>query len=280
MYLSELWKLYEVDKRIQGFSPYTLKAYSLQLKMLVGELGDLKIEEITLLELKEYLARQSGRLKPSSLGHRIRFVRSLFRFAYEEGYLTKNPSLKLREPKMDKRIPKFLIEEDVIHLKISCLSHRERALLEFLYSSGCRVGEVQKINIEDLNWENCSAIVNGKGSKQREVYFTTECKVWLKKYLKCREDSCKALFVTETHPTRRMSIPTIRWALKRIANRGEIEANVYPHRFRHTYACQLLDNGAPLEFIQGMLGHEKASTTQIYAQLRGERRRELYRRFF
>jgi site-specific recombinase XerD len=110
---------------------------------------------------------------------------------------------------VDKRIPKFLIEEDVIHLKISCLSHRERALLEFLYSSGCRVGEVQKINTEDLSWENCSAIVNGKGSKQREVYFTSECKVWLKKHLKCREDSCKAL-LTETHPTCRMSIPTIR----------------------------------------------------------------------
>ncbi|UVI29704.1 tyrosine-type recombinase/integrase [Paenibacillus spongiae] len=96
------------------------------------------------------------------------------------------------------------------------------------------------------NWENCSAIVNGKGSKQREVYFTTECKVWLKKNLNSREDSCKALFVS--------------------------------HRFRHTYACQLLDNGAPLDFIQGMLG--QASTTQIYAQFRGERRRELYRRFF
>lgn len=101
-----------------------------------------------------------------------------------------------------------------------------------------------------------------------------------KKYLASRGDSCKALFVTETNPTKRMAIPTIRWALKRLADRGEIEANVYPHRFRHTYACQLLDNGTPLDFIQGMLGHEKASTTQIYAQLRGERRRELYRRFF
>jgi len=68
--------------------------------------------------------------------------------------------------------------------------------------------------------------------------------------------------------------------IKRLADRGEIETNVYPHRFRHTYACQLLDNGAPLDFIQGMLGHEKASTTQIYAQLRGERRRKMYRRFF
>ncbi|ULL14763.1 integrase [Paenibacillus sp. H1-7] len=277
MILSELWRLYETDKRIQGFSQSILKAYALQLKMLIRELGDLDISEVTLNLLKEYLAKQSDRLKPRSLGHRIRFVRSLFRFAYEETHVISNPSLKLHEPKMDKRIPKFLIEEDVIHLKISCLSLRERALLEFLYSTGCRVGEVEKLNIEDLNWENCSAIVNGKGSKQREVYFTTECKVWLKKYLSSRKDSCKALFVTDTNPIRRMAIPT---ALKRLADRGELKANVYPHRFRQTYACQLLDNGAPLDFIQGMLGHEKASTTQIYAQLRGERRRELYRRYF
>lgn len=97
-----------------------------------------------------------------------------------------------------------------------------------------------------------------QGFKQREVYFTTECKIWLKKYLASREDTCKALFVTETQPIKRMAIPTIRWALKRLADRGEIDANVYPHRFRHTFACQLLDNGAPLDFIQGMLGHEKS----------------------
>ncbi|MCR8656897.1 hypothetical protein NV377_06185 [Paenibacillus sp. T3-5-0-4] len=118
------------------------------------ELGDLEISEITLTMLKEYLAKQADRFKPSDLGHRIRFVLSLFRYAYEETYLTSDPSLKLREPKLDKRIPKFLIEEEVIHLKISCQSLRERALLEFLYCSGCRVGEVEKINIEDLNWEN------------------------------------------------------------------------------------------------------------------------------
>ncbi|WP_246183226.1 tyrosine-type recombinase/integrase [Paenibacillus methanolicus] len=93
---------------------------------------------------------------------------------------------------------------------------------------------------------------NSKGSKQREVYFTTECTVWIKKYLASHEDSCKALFVTDTHPIKRMAIPTIRWTLKRLADRGEIEANVYPHRLRHTYACQLLDNGAPLDFIQGL----------------------------
>jgi site-specific recombinase XerD len=280
MKMSELWFLYEADKRILGFSPYTLKAYSLQIKVLIRDIGNLDIEEVSLTLLKEYLAKQLERLKPSSLGHRIRFVRSLFRFAFEEGYVARNPALKLREPKMDKRIPKFLIEEDVIHLKISCDSPREHALLEFLYCTGCRVGEVHRLNVEDINWENCSAVVNGKGSKQREVYFTTECKIWLKRYVENREDSCKALFVTESLPTRRMAISTIRYSLKKLAIRGKVAANVYPHRFRHTYACHLLDNGAPLEFIQGMLGHDKASTTQIYAQLRGERRRELYRRYF
>jgi site-specific recombinase XerD len=257
MKLNELWSLYEADKRILGFSPHTLKAYSLQLKMLIREIGDLEIEEVTLNLLKDYLAKQSARLKPSSLGHRVRFVRSLFRFAFEEGHISRNPSLKLREPKSEKRIPKFLIEEDVILLKISCQSPREHELLEFLYCTGCRVGEVHKLNVEDINWENRSAIVNGKGSKQREVYFTAECKVWLKRYLENRKDSCKALFVTECHPVRRMAIPTIRYSLKALATRGNVVVNVYPHRFRHTYACLLLDNGAPLDFIQGMLGHEK-----------------------
>lgn len=88
-----------------------MKAYELQLKMLVTELGNLDISEVTLNLLKEYLAKQSDRLKLSSLGLRIRFIRSLFCFAYEETYLPSNPSLKLREPKMDKRIPKFLMEE-------------------------------------------------------------------------------------------------------------------------------------------------------------------------
>jgi site-specific recombinase XerD len=280
MRLTDLWRLYEADKRILGFSPHTLKAYSLQLKVLIREIGDLEIDEVSLTLLKDYLAKQSEHLKPSSLGHRIRFIRSLFRFSFEEGHLSRNPALKLKEPKMDKRIPKFLIEEDVIQLKISCKTPRERALLEFLYCTGCRIGEVHKLNVEDINWESFSAIVNGIGSKQREVYFTTECKIWLKRYVDNRSDNCRALFVTECFPIRRMLISTIRYALKKLAKHGEVTVNVYPHRFRHTYACKLLDNGVPLEFIQGMLGHEKASTTQIYAQLRGERRRELYRRHF
>ena len=92
MKMTHLRKLYEADKRILGFSPHTLKAYSLQFKVLVREIGNLSIGEVTLDLFKEYLARQSERLKPSSMGHRIRFIRSLFRFAFKEGLITKNPT--------------------------------------------------------------------------------------------------------------------------------------------------------------------------------------------
>ncbi|GIP38964.1 hypothetical protein J31TS4_22440 [Paenibacillus sp. J31TS4] len=159
MKMTDLWTLYD-DKRIMGFSPHTLKAYSLQFKVLTREIGNLNVEEVSLDLLKAYLAKQSQRLKPSSLGHRIRFIRSLFRFAIEEGHIVRNPTAKLREPKMEKRIPKFLIEEDVINLKITCDSPREHALLAFLYCTGCRVGEVHKLDVEDINWlkllRNCA----------------------------------------------------------------------------------------------------------------------------
>lgn len=114
----------------------------------------------------------------------------------------------------------------------------------------------------------------------REIYFTKECKVFLQKYLETRDDDCEALFVTERKPVRRMEIPSIRYSFKKIAARGDVSTAVYPHKMRHTFACHLMDNGAPMEAIQSFLGHEKASTTAIYAQLRGERRKELYRRYF
>jgi site-specific recombinase XerD len=101
--LLELWKAYETDKRIQGFSPHTLKAYVLQLNLLMRDIGNPKLEEISLSTLKEYLAIHSEHLKPSSLGHRMRFIRSLFRYAFEEGYINYNPASKLKEPKSEYR---------------------------------------------------------------------------------------------------------------------------------------------------------------------------------
>ena len=123
-------------------------------------------------------------------------------------------------------------------------------------------------------------MVIGKGNKQREVYFTERCRIWLQKYLQSRTDEHEALLVTVRNPIRRMSIARIREVVKAIAQHSEVTANVYLHRWRHTMATTMLNNGAPIEVIQSNLGHARPTTTMIYAQLSGERRRQEYNKYF
>lgn len=279
MLLSEAWAAYEAEKRLAGYSPHTLTAYQLQHNLLLRYLGNKPLTEITTEDLKRYLAAQTH-LKPASLGHRVRFLKSLFRWAHEEGLITSNPATKIHEPKVPKRVPKPLPEEDLESLIVACQTPLEHALVDFLFTSGCRIGEVHGLNRRDIDWENRSVIVRGKGDKEREVYFSVRAAIWLRKYLKSRKDNEEALFATERRPYRRMSIAQLRYILKRVANRVGLKTSVHPHRLRHSYACHLLENGAPLELIQTLMGHEKLETTRLYAALSGPRRRELYRRYF
>ena len=279
MLLSQAWRLYAADRQIEGFSPHTLKGYAVQANMLIKYLGDIDVDEVTLPDLKEYLVERGGHLKPSSLGMRIRVLRAFFRWAAEEGHCQANPARKLKEPKMGKRIPKALSEEDTVALQEGCRSPLEHALVEFMYSTGCRIGEVYRLNRGALDWDNRSCIVLGKGDKEREVYFSIKAAIWLRKYFNSRKDTDMALFVTERKP-HRMSIAEIRYVIKRVARRSELDANVYPHKLRHSYATHLLNNGAPMEGIQTLLGHTNLSTTMLYASLSGPRRKEIYRKFF
>lgn len=278
MRLTEAWQLYVADKRLLGYSQCTLTAYKTQVRLLIRNLGDKELNEVRLEQLKVYLSSLEH-LKAQSLGHRIRFIRSLFRWAQDEGYVAGNPAAKLREPKMGKRLPKALSEEDIELLREGCVSPLEHALVEFLYTTGCRIGEAARLNRNAVDWESRSLIVRGKGDKEREVYFNIKCGIWLKRYLRERKDTDMALFVTQRAP-HRMSISQIRYIIKRVARRAGVEANVYPHKLRHSYATHLLNNGAPLEGIQTLLGHEKLETTRLYAQLSGPRRRELYQKYF
>jgi len=279
MLLSKAWKLYEADKRLLGYSLHTLKAYQLQSNLLIRHIGDVETEEVTHVALKEYLIKQDH-LKPASIGHRIKFIRAFFRYLHEEGFIERNVSSKLKEPKQGARIPKALNTEEVELLRDACSSSLEKALTEFFYATGCRIGEVFGLNIKDINWQTRSALVIGKGNKQREVYFTERCRIWLQKYLQSRTDEHEALFVTVRKPIRRMSIARIREIVKDIAKHSEVEVNVYPHRWRHTTATTMLENGAPLHVIMSSMGHARPSTTMIYAQLSGERRRQEYNKYF
>lgn len=279
MKLSECWQGYYQDKTILGYSPVTLKAYKIQLRLLYEFLNDPEITEVAYEDLKGYLYAQAAHLKPASLGHRVRFVRSFFRWAVDEGYTNKNPAARLQEPKTGSRIPKAMSEEDIETIREGCITPLEHAIIEFLYTTGCRIGEAVRADKRDIDWQNGSLVVLGKGSKEREVYYNTKCRIWLKKYLESRKDNDPALFVTQRAP-HRMSIAEMRYIVKRVAKRAGISKNVYPHILRHSFATHLLNNGAPIEAIQTILGHEKAETTRLYANLSGERRREIYKRYF
>jgi len=261
-----------------GYSHHTLKGYKIQTNLLAKHLGNPHIEDVTFEQLKAYLVSQTH-LKPSSLAHRVRYLKSLFHWAHDEGYLARNPASRLREPKLGSLVPKALSEENTELLREGCITPFEHALIEFLYTTGCRIGEVHGLNRNAINWETRSVIVLCKGSREREVYFTVKCGIWLKKYLKDRRDNDTALFVTERAP-RRMSISQLRHVVKRVAKRSGVEANVYPHILRHSFATHLLNNGAELADIQGYLGHTKADTTRVYAMLSSERKRERYHKFF
>lgn len=279
MLLSEMWETYRQDKTIERYSPATLKAYKLQMTLINRHFGDVEIEAISLGDLKTYLVEKGSHLKPASLGARIRFIRAFFRWASDEGYVAKNPAAKLREPRLPSRIPKALNEEDAELLREGCVTPLEHALVEFLYTTGCRIGEVYRLDRNAIDWDSRCCVVLGKGNKEREVYFNIKCGIWLKKYLAERKDDDKALFVTERAP-HRMGIDQIRRVIKRVATRSEVHVNVYPHKLRHSYATHLLNNGAPMEGIQTLMGHAKLETTRLYADLSGPKRKELYQRYF
>ena len=155
----------------------------------------------------------------------------------------------------------------------------EKAIFEFMFSTGCRIGEIVALEKNNINWSNQSAIVRGKGDKEREVYFNTRCDIWLKRYIESRNDNNTAIFVTVRQP-HKMSVSQMRYIIKRISNRAEINKEIHPHQLRHSYATHLLNNGAPIEVIQSLMGHEKSETTRIYAQLSGRLRKEYYQKYF
>lgn len=278
MRLSDASNTFLEVKGQEGFSAYTLYAYRLQHELLIRDIGDLDVAEVTLQLLRAHLSHHSH-LKPASLGHKIRAIKSLFNWLMEEELLLRNPTLKVNEPKRGKRVPKALTIEELELLRDSCRSSLEHALVEFSFASGCRVAEMQRLSRGDIDWQRSAVTVLGKGNKEREVYFGARSRIWLQRYLNERQDDDQALFVTARQP-HRMSIHQIQYIFKRIAVRCGLRERVSPHKMRHTLATVLINQGAPLVTVQSILGHEKPETTQLYATLSGASRQQAYERYF
>lgn len=279
MLLSEAVTQWTCQRRLEGYSPSTLVAYRMQMGLLTRHVGDLPIDQVTLPHLRDYIGMRTGRVKAATVAHGVRMIRSFFRWCHEEELMLKNVSLKLKEPKLPRRIPKFLTVDELELLRDSCKTPREHALLEFLFASGGRAAEVGSIKLADVDWNRRAIIVMGKGSKEREVYFNAKTALWLKRYLATRCDTCEYLFTNGKGFKHRLSPHQIWWAIKRVANRCDLRARVWPHKMRHTMATILLNNGADLTAVQSILGHERPETTQLYAHLSGQRRQDQYNRY-
>lgn len=141
----------------------------------------------------------------------------------------------MKEPKLGKRIPKYLSKLEIEHLREACQTTMENALFEFMYSTGCRIGEVVKLNREDIDFRFNSVIVLGKGDKEREVYFNTRCSIWLKRYLDERSDEDSCLFITVRRPKRRMSIDNLRYIIKSSWNKKEHTSTSVTTQLCYTY---------------------------------------------
>lgn len=278
MRLSEASDAYLSFCRQMGYSIHTIKGYRLQLSVLIRDIGDLDIDEITLQKLREHLSYHSN-LKASSVAHKVKAIRSLFRWLIEEEFLQRSPALKLRSPKEPKLLPKSLTVEEIESLRDACKTPLEHALIEFFFATGARLSEVCGINRADIDWSRQSVIVYGKGSREREVYFGAKAAIWVRRYLSGRKDNDDALFVTENKP-HRTTPATIQRRFKQVAARCGLEAKVSPHRLRHSLATTLINQGAPIAAVQSLLGHAKPDTTMRYIHLSGATRQQVYQRYF
>lgn len=270
---------YLAVKKLDGLSMKTLYNYKLHLERFCHYLPK-ALNLITEADIRLYLAMlmKQNNLKQTSMASEVNILRSFFGWLRDEDIIQHNPMVHIKTPKVSKRLRHALSDEEVELLRQACITLREKAIFEFFISSGCRLSEVQAVNIKDINWSERSLHVIGKGDKERIVYFSIKAKILLKKYLASRNDIDEALFVTSRHPYHRLGDRSIEKEFKRIAERTGFEKSIYPHLMRHSYATHNMSSGMSLQTLQHLLGHTNPSTTLIYAEMNEDNIKHEYRK--
>ena len=257
--------MYLQAKKLEGLSDLTLQNYFYFLRRL-SEHTHKQVRDITLNDLRMFLYVECEGIKPSTANTKVAYLQSFFKWMVDEEIIDKDPSRKLTQVRLPKRLRNSLTIEEIEKLRLACIDTRERALLELLFSTGCRLSEVVGINVEDLNYQELSIRVIGKGNKERIVYFNTKAKVHIENYIKERPGYSEALFVTSKKPYKRVGCRGIQLIINKIADRAGFDKSVFPHLFRHSMATLTLQNGASIITIQKLLGHSNVTTTEKYAQ--------------
>lgn len=265
--MSDRILLYLATRKTEGLSNKTLESYGRTLGRFSRYMRK-NVEDITAMDIRMYLANRSKEgIKNTTLANDTDILRGFFNWLEDEEYIQRSPMRKIKTPKVEKRLREALTKEEFETLRTGAKTLRQKALLELLYSTGCRLEEVEQMKKSDIDWQRLQIRVVGKGNKERTVYINATCQVHLRKYLMSRTDDCDAIFVTERKPIKFMGRRAIQREIKKIGKQSGLKRDVYPHLIRHTFATHMLNSGMSLDILQRILGHDEPATTLIYAEL-------------
>lgn len=274
-----LLQKYFASKRAEGCSDKSLKYYETTItKALTGI--NKNAREINTDELRNYLMNYQEIHNSSkvTIDNIRRILSSFFNWLEDEDYIIKSPIRRIHKVKVATTIKETYSDEELEKLRDSCTNVRDLAMIDFLASTGMRVGELVLLNRSDINFQERECVVFGKGNKERIAYFDARAKLHLKKYLKERQDNHEALFVSLRAEHERLTISGVESRLKKLGQKIGIK-KVYPHKFRRTLATQAIDKGMPIEQLQQLLGHKRIDTTLHYAMVKQQNVKIAHRRY-
>lgn len=257
-----LMHLYETNVRKDGLSEKTINAYTSAMRNMLC-VTDKNIRHITSIDIKFYLDRYEAKgNKPRTVNNERRFLSAVFTWFRKHGIITTNPVEAVPIRKEHRKPIDYLSGEEIEKIRVACKDKRERALMEFLLSTGVRIGEVPLIQRDDIDWEKGEILIYAhKTDEYRTVFLTDVARVHLQKYLKERRDGNPALFAGVRRPFNAVKEDGLRLIIKNIGDRSGLKRRIYPHVFRKTMATLLRMKGGSIEDIQLILGHKNPATT-------------------
>lgn len=265
--LPSLAKTFIVCKSVEGYAEGTLYNYTKTLTNFFLAIQKAP-EQVTANDIRVYLymyQKERG-ISNRSLDKVRGTLSAFYKWVYSEGYIDKNPCIAITKIKYEKKPKTPCTQMDLEYLRRACKTLKQKAILEVLYSTGCRVGELVVLKKEDINWYDKSVHLFGKGKKHRTSFLNAKAEVALREYLDSRKDGKEWLFVSDRSPHEQMHVCGIQKIMREISNRANsyTNKNVTPHILRHTCATRLVESNSNLISVQKILGHSNINTTMTY----------------